>query len=53
MHHKVPLTDDNLKNPEIALAWSNLELLCKQCHDEERARRSKRWRIGPDGRVLL
>jgi hypothetical protein len=27
--------------------------LCKSCHDEERERKAKRWRIGKDGRVIL
>ena len=51
VHHRVPLTVDNIKDASIALGWENLELLCKSCHDEERERRQKRWRIGPDGRV--
>ena len=53
VHHKVPLTPENIKNPDIALGWDNLELLCKTCHDEERERKAKRWRIGPDGHVIL
>ena len=53
VHHKVPLTADNVTDPNVALAWSNLELLCKSCHDEERERRAKRWRIGPDGKVRI
>ena len=53
VHHKIPLNADNVKNPDIALGWANLELLCKQCHDEEKQRRAKRWKIGPDGRVIL
>jgi len=53
VHHRIPLTADNVKDPEVALAWSNLELLCKSCHDEERDRRAKRWKIGPDGRVRI
>ena len=53
VHHKVPLNADNVKDPNIALGWDNLELLCKQCHDEEKQRRAKRWKIGPDGRVIL
>ena len=53
VHHKVPLTADNLTDPAVALSWDNLKLLCKTCHDEERERREKRWRIGPDGRVLI
>ena len=54
VHHKIPLTADNVKDPNIALAWSNLSLLCKSCHDEERERKGgKRWKIGKDGRVIL
>ena len=53
VHHKTPLTADNVKDPAVSLSWSNLELLCKSCHDEERERRQKRWKIGPDGRVTL
>ncbi len=54
VHHKIPLTADNVKDPNIALAWSNLSLLCKSCHDEERERKGgKRWKIGPDGRVII
>ena len=53
VHHKVPLTAENVTDPDVALAWSNLELLCKSCHDAERDRQAKRWRISPDGRVLI
>ncbi len=53
VHHKVPLTADNVNDPSVSLAWGNLELLCKRCHDEEKQRKAKRWRIGPDGRVIL
>ena len=53
VHHKVPLTPENIKNPDIALGWDNLELLCKTCHDQERERKTKRWKIGLDGRVIL
>ena len=53
VHHKVPLTQENIKNQDIALGWNNLELLCKTCHDEERERKTKRWKIGPDGRVIM
>ena len=53
VHHKVPLTAENVTDPDVALAWSNLELLCKSCHDAERERQAKRWRISPDGRVII
>ena len=53
VHHKIPLTPENIRNPEITLGWNNLQLLCKQCHDEEKERKPKRWHVLPDGRVIL
>ena len=41
VHHKIPLN------------WKNLELLCKDCHDEERERKPKRWKVDELGRVRL
>lgn len=31
-HHKEHLTDENLKDPQIALNPDNIEILCAQCH---------------------
>lgn len=53
VHHKIPLTADNVQDPKISLNWENLELLCKACHDEERERKTKRWRVDEDGSVIL
>jgi len=53
VHHKVPLTAENVTNPKVTLNWENLELLCKTCHDQEQERRQKRWRIAPDGSVMI
>lgn len=53
VHHKIPLTADNVKDPNIALNWERLELLCKTCHDEERERNAKRWKVGEDGHVVI
>ena len=50
-HHKIQLTAENVTNPEVSLNWENLELLCKNCHDEERERKQKRWRVDSAGRV--
>ena len=52
-HHKIPLNDDNIDDPSITLNWENMELLCKKCHDEEREKKAKRWRVMPDGRVVV
>ena len=53
VHHKIPLTEENITDPKVSLNWENLELLCKTCHDEERDRVAKRWRIDPDGEVHI
>lgn len=33
VHHKHPLTQDNIGDPDISLSTSNLEYVCKDCHD--------------------
>jgi len=53
VHHKIPLTAENVTNPKVTLNWENLELLCKTCHDQEQERRQKRWRIASDGSVMI
>lgn len=35
LHHKKHLTPQNITDPFITLSWSNLEYLCKECHNEE------------------
>lgn len=35
LHHKVYLTPTNIHDPEIAMGWDNLELLCQTCHNRE------------------
>lgn len=32
VHHRKPLTVANINDPDITLAWDNLELLCRDCH---------------------
>jgi len=53
VHHKEPLTDENINNPEITTNWENMELLCKKCHDEERGRKQKRWTVNEAGEVTV
>lgn len=35
VHHKVHLTPQNIHNPNIALGFDNLELVCRDCHAKE------------------
>ena len=51
VHHKQPITPDNLKDPSITLNNANLMALCDECHAEQH--RKKRWRCDPDGHVRL
>lgn len=68
VHHKIELTPQNINNPDIALSWDNLELLCRRCHAEKHPSSSSwdkvnakrkanrdarlRYRIGKNGEVL-
>ena len=51
VHHKQPITPENLKDPAITLNHANLMALCDECHAEQH--RKKRWRCDPDGHVRL
>jgi 5-methylcytosine-specific restriction endonuclease McrA len=33
VHHKIILTQENIKNFDISLNRDNLEFVCKECHD--------------------
>ena len=52
VHHKIRLTPENIKRPEAALNWNNLEALCKDCHLKEH-KKQKRWSVDEDGNVIL
>ena len=41
VHHVIPLDRVNVYNPEIALNFENLELLCARCHAEEHSEKRK------------
>ena len=47
VHHVEELTPANIDNPEIATGFSNLEMLCRECHREKHeevmAAAAKRW----------
>ena len=51
VHHIVPLTPENIENPEMTLAFSNLQLLCRDCHGKMHERVVKRYTVDELGRV--
>lgn len=52
VHHKKHITPENITDPSITLAWSNLELLCRSCHGEEHSPyRGRRYLCSSDGKI--
>lgn len=50
VHHMIELTPDNINDPAVSLSWSNLRLLCRDCHAKRHGAR-RRYRVDPAGRV--
>lgn len=51
VHHKIPLTPENVDNPDISLSFDNLELLCRVCHGRAHRSTPIRYEISDDGSV--
>lgn len=60
VHHKIELTPQNINNPDIALSWDNLELLCRRCHAERHPTTAQkknkdgriRYKVGMNGEIF-
>lgn len=53
VHHKIPITPDNINDDRITLNWDNLVLLCAACHDAEHTTHGGRFQIGADGELII
>ena len=51
VHHKVYLDPERIKDPDVALNWDNLELLCRNCHASEHTGTERRYEVDELGRV--
>lgn len=51
VHHKKHLNKANVLNPEIALNFENLELLCQRCHNAEHFESKREIRYEVDQRT--
>lgn len=49
VHHKIHVSQDTLKDPNVLLSFENLQLVCRDCH--ARLHGGKRWKVLPDGTV--
>ena len=52
VHHKTPLTPENIDDPDISLSWDNLELLCRQCHYVMHNASKRRFVVDDAGHIL-
>lgn len=53
VHHKIHLNPSNIKNPDIALAWDNLQCVCREHHAELHGEKPKRYKLDALGRVII
>lgn len=54
VHHKVHINPENISDPTVILDWSNLQLVCRDCHAKlHGAREGRRYRLDEMGRVIL
>lgn len=56
VHHKEPLTPDNINNPDITLNHANLKYDCKYCHDREEAhafvKNESKYMFDEEGQII-
>lgn len=52
VHHKIHLTAENMGDPDISLAFDNLQLLCVDCHAAVHKKNNQRYRIEPTGKII-
>ena len=53
VHHIIHLTAENVSDPMISINQENLKLLCKDCHNKEHERFSRRgYKFDENGDVL-
>ena len=53
VHHKVPLTPENISDPQITLSFDNLCLVCRDHHAQLHDRRQRRYKVDDQGRVIF
>lgn len=53
VHHITPITPANINDPAITLSFSNLMLLCRDCHAEIHGKKPERYKIDALGRVTI
>ena len=52
VHHNEEITPDNIDDASITLNLENLVSLCKECHAARHSKRSSRYTILDNGKVI-
>lgn len=54
VHHRIELSPENIHDPSITLDWSNLELVCRECHAlrHPKSRSGRRYTVDAQGNVI-
>lgn len=53
VHHREHITPANINDPSITLAWSNLKLVCQDCHAKEhKAEGAVRYSFDERGNII-
>ena len=53
VHHIIPLTAENINDPNITVNWDNLIGLCRECHRQMHSGRERRYSVDEFGRVTI
>ena len=53
IHHKEPITPENIDDADITLNWNNLQAVCNEHHHDIHNRHAKRYKVDEFGRVTM
>ena len=53
VHHKTPITPENINDTNVTLSFSNLQLVCRDCHAHIHDRKKRRYKLDELGRVIF
>lgn len=53
VHHIIPITPDNIDDPDITLNEKNLISLCRECHRARHGEKEKKKRFEVDSRGVV
>lgn len=53
VHHIIPVTAENVNDPNITLNPDNLVSLCRECHAARHGKRQRRYKVDEMGRVTV